>query len=167
MIKSIQIFIFSFITALAVNAQSPLGKGNHQLNTGIGFSGWGVPLYFGMDFGVHKDITLGFEGSFRAYSENYTGDKYKSSILGISGNGNYHFNTVMKIPSNWDFYAGLNIGYYFWAPSDDYPGTTSSGLDLGAQIGGRFFFSRTFGLNLEFGAGNEFSGGKFGITYIF
>ena len=85
-------------------------------------------------------------------------EKYKSSIFGLSGNANYHFNTILEIPSNWDFYAGLNIGYFFWATSDDYPGTESSGLGLGAQIGGRYFFSRNFGLNLEFGGGNAFSG---------
>jgi hypothetical protein len=42
-----------------------------------------------------------------------------------------------------------------------------SGLGLGAQIGGRYFFKDNFGLNLEFGGGNALSGGKFGITYIF
>jgi len=165
--KTIIVLLLSFIYSLTVYSQSPLGKGNHQLNTGIGFSGWGVPIYFGLDFGVHKDVTLGIEASFRSYNQDYTGEKYKSSIFGISGNANYHFNTILEIPSNWDFYAGLNIGYFFWATSDDYPGTESSGLGLGAQVGGRYFFSRNFGLNLEFGGGNSFSGGKFGITYIF
>jgi outer membrane immunogenic protein len=165
--KSITILLLSFITALAVNSQSPLGKGNKQLNAGFGFSGWGVPLYVGLDFGVNKDISLGIEGSFRSYNQNYTGSSYKSTIFGFSGNGNYHFNTILDIPSNWDFYAGLNIGYYFWYTPSDYPGTSSSGLGLGAQIGGRYFFSKNFGLNLEFGGGNEFSEGKFGITYIF
>jgi outer membrane immunogenic protein len=161
------ILLLSVITVLAVNAQSPLGKGNQQLNAGVGFSGWGIPLYIGVDFGVHQDITLGLEGSFRSYNQNFTGTDYNSSIIGLSGNGNYHFNTILDIPSNWDFYAGLNIGYFFWSSPSGYPGNGSSGLGLGAQIGGRYFFSKNFGLNLEFGGGNAFSGGKFGITYIF
>ncbi len=165
--KSIVIILLSFITALAVNSQSPLGKGNHQLNAGLGLSGWGVPIFVGLDFGVQKDISLGIEGSFRSYNEKYTGSKYNSSIFGLSFNGNYHFNSILEIPSNWDLYAGLNIGYFFWSTPRDYPGTSSSGLGLGAQIGGRYFFSRTFGLNLEFGGGSAFSMGKFGITYIF
>ena len=165
--KSGIIILLSLITALTVYSQSPLGIGNHQLNAGLGLSGWGVPVYVGLDFGVQKDISLGIESSFRSYNENYTGHKYNSSIFGLSFNGNYHFNTIMEIPSRWDLYAGLNIGYFFWSTSSDYPGSSASGLGIGAQIGGRYFFSRTFGLNLELGGSSTFSGGKFGITYIF
>jgi outer membrane immunogenic protein len=161
------IILLTAFTALTVNSQSPLGKGNHQLNAGVGFSGWGIPVYVGFDFGVHQDITLGLEGSFRSYNQNFTGTKYNSSIFGLSGNGNYHFNTILEIPSEWDFYAGINIGYFIWTSPSGYPGNGSSGLGLGAQIGGRYFFSRNFGLNLEVGGGNAFSGGKLGITYIF
>jgi outer membrane immunogenic protein len=165
--KTVIILLLSFITVLTVNSQSPLRKGGQQLNVGLGFSGWGVPLYVGLDFGIQRDFTLGIEGSFRTYRQNYKEVRYNSTIIGLSGNGNYHFNRILEIPSDWDFYAGLNIGYYFWSTPSDYPGPYSSGLGLGAQIGGRYFFRNNFGLNLEFGGGNAFSGGKFGITYIF
>src|SRR4030042_1947611 len=105
------ILLLSIITALTANSQSPLGKGNQQLNAGIGFSGWGIPLYVGMDFGVSRDITLGFEGSFRSYNQNFTGIEYNSAIIGLSGNGNYYFNKILEIPSDWDFHAAINIGY--------------------------------------------------------
>lgn len=158
------VFVFAFFGA---NAQSPLGKGGKQLNAGVGFSGWGIPIYAGMDFGVHPDITVGFEGSFRTYNQKFAGVNYGSTIIGFSGNGNYHFNKLLEIPSNFDFYAGLNIGFYVWSSPSGYPGDGASGLGLGAQVGGRYFFKKNFGLNLEFGGGNAFSGGKFGITYIF
>lgn len=161
------IVLVSVLSVLTVNGQSPTIKGNKQLNAGVGFSGWGVPLYVGMDFGVNKDITLGFEFSFRSLNENYSNTRYNSSIIGISGNGNYHFNRILEIPSDWDFYAGLNLGYYFWQTPSNYIGNGSSELGLGAQIGGRYYFSNNFGINLEFGGGNAFNGGKFGITYIF
>lgn len=153
--------------AFTVNAQAPLAKGGKQLNAGIGFSDWGVPIYAGVDFGVHRDITVGFEGSFRSYSDSWGGTHYSHTIIGLAGNGNYHFNRILEIPSKFDFYAGLNLGFYIWSSSSDYHGDGSSGLGLGAQVGGRYFFSKNFGLNLEFGGGNAFSGGKFGITYIF
>ena len=108
-----------------------------------------------------------FEGSFRNYNEKYRDNHYRSRVLGISGNANYHFNRVLDIPSNWDFYAGLNIGFYAWTSPNDYPGEGSSGLGLGLQVGGRYFINDNFGLNLEVGGGNAFSGGKFGITVLF
>ena len=165
--KSVTIVLLSLITAFAVHSQSPLGKGSKQLNAGIGLSGWGVPLYVGLDFGVARDFSLGIEGSFRSYGQKYTGSNYSSTIIGLSGNGNYHFNRILEIPSNWDLYAGLNLGYYFWSTPSNYPGTGASTLGLGGQIGGRYFFKKNFGLNLELGGGAAFSSGKFGITYIF
>ena len=147
-------------------SQSPLPKGKKQFNAGVGFSGWGVPIYAGMDFAVHNDVSLGFELSYRSYGENWSGYKFRHQIFGIYGNGNYHFNTILNIPSNWDFYAGLNIGFNVWNTTGDfdYNGGSSSGLGLGGQIGGRYYFSQKFGLNLEFGGGNSTNGGKFGIS---
>lgn len=160
--------VLAFVTCSI--AQAPLGKGNAQLNAGFGFSSWGIPVYAGVDFGVHPDITIGPQASFRSYSERYTvgGTKYRysHSIFGISFNGNYHFNTLLEMPPQWDFYAGLSLGYYVWSTPEGYLGTHSSGIGLDGQVGGRYFWSPNFGLNLEFGGGS-FAGGKIGITYIF
>lgn len=145
-------------------AQAPLAKGESQINFGLGFSSGSIPVYLGFDYAVHKDITLGAELSWRGYNEHYDKHDYRHSVLGISGNANYHFNTVLNIPSNWDFYAGLNIGFYNWNSPNDYNGSHNSGLGLGAQIGGRYYFSDKVGINLEFGGGNAFSGGKIGLS---
>jgi outer membrane immunogenic protein len=164
--KRINIVILLLIAgAMTLNAQCPLKKGEHQFNAGLGFSGWGVPIYAGIDFGVFNDITAGIEASFRSYNEKIDGYGYTSSVFGIAGTGNYHFNTVLEIPKKWDFYAGITLGYYSWILPSDYPGNNSSGFGLGAQIGGRYYFNRNFGLNLELGGGSGFSGGKIGITY--
>ena len=145
--------------------QNPLPVGRAQLNAGLGFSNWGVPVYLGLDFGAARDFTLGGELSFRSYNDNYSGTGYNHTIFGISGNGNYHFNTVLNMDSNWDFYAVLSLGYFVWTSSSDYPGNGNSGIGLGAQIGGRYYFSQNVGLNLELGGGNAFSGGKIGLTF--
>ena len=152
------------ITASVIFAQGPISKGQSQINAGVGLSSWGVPVYLGLDYAVHPDITLGGEVSYRSYNNNWRNDKYHHSIIGILGNANYHFNTVLNIPSPWDFYAGINLGFYSWSSPNDYEGSHTSGLGLGAQIGGRYYFSNKVALNLEFGGGNAFSGGKFGIT---
>lgn len=147
-------------------AQYALSKGEAQLNAGLGFSSWGLPVYAGFDVGVHRDISVGGELSYRSYRENWGVNRYNRSIFGIVGNGNYHFNTLLDMPKEWDFYAGLNLGFYIWSDAaDGYEGDNASGLGLGAQVGGRYYFNDRFGLNLELGGGaNAFGGGKFGIT---
>ena len=147
-----------------VSAQCPIAKGQAQLNAGVGLSGWGVPIYGGFDYGIHKDWTLGAEVSYMSYREEYHNYKYDHSIIGISGNGNYHFNHVLNIPTDWDLYAGLNLGFYVWSSPDDYHGSHTSGLGIGAQLGGRYYFTDSFGVNLELGGGNAFSGGKLGVS---
>jgi outer membrane immunogenic protein len=154
---------FIFFVSLAF-AQNPIEKGHGQFNSGLGFSTWGLPVYAGFDIGVHRDITVGGELSLRFYNDWYRDVSYNQSIIGILGNSNYHFNNLLKIPRNWDVYAGLNLGFYIWNSEDSYPGPHSSGFELGAQMGGRYYFNNKFGLNLEFGGSNSFSGGKFGIS---
>jgi len=155
------LFLFSLCLSYG---QGSLPVGKNQLNIGVGLSEWGVPIYIGLDHGITRDITLGGELSFRSYREHWKNNYYRHNIIGISGNGNYHFNRVLKIPNKYDFYAGLNIGFYAWSSPDGYDGTHNSGLGLGAQIGGRYYLSNKIGLNLELGGGNAFSGGKFGLT---
>ncbi|MDD4108018.1 MAG: outer membrane beta-barrel protein [Prolixibacteraceae bacterium] len=157
------IFVIAILTAVG---QSPVPKGQSQFNAGLGLSSWGVPVYLGLDFGVHNDITVGGELSYRGYHDKINSVNYDHTVIGISGNGNYHFNRVLDIPPTWDLYAGLNAGFYIWNSAREYPGTHTSGLGLGAQIGARYYFSDNVGLNIEFGGGNAFSGGKFGISIL-
>ncbi|MEI6820949.1 MAG: outer membrane beta-barrel protein [Bacteroidota bacterium] len=144
--------IVLLILTSAMFAQCPIAKGQTQLDAGLGFSSWGVPVYVGLDYGIAQDFTIGGELSFHSYSHDGT----NSSIFGLSANGNYHFNRIMEIPNNWDFYAGLNLGFF---------NTYFSGLGLGVQIGGRYYFNSKWGVNLEFGGGNTASGGQFGVSF--
>lgn len=145
-------------------AQAPLASGAYQLNAGVGLSSWGVPLYVGFDYGFKPDITIGAEASFRSYQENWKSIKYRHNIMGFAANGNYHFNRLLHLDRPWDVYAGLNVGFYVWSSSKSYPGNHTSGLGLGAQVGGRYYFNEKLGVNLEFGGGNAFGGGKLGLT---
>ena len=145
-------------------SQGSLAKGGKQLNAGLGFSNFGTPVYVGLDFGVHESITIGPKISYRSYNYNFAGTKYNQSLTVLSFNGNYHFNKVLKIDAKWDFYAGLTVGYYLWASADF--GGQASGIGFDGQIGGRYFFSDKFGINLEFGGGTG-TGGNIGITYKF
>lgn len=154
----------TLLTAFAFS-QSPLSVGTSQLNLGLGLSAIGIPLYIGFDHGVARDITLGAELSYRAYNENWQNNRYNHNIIGISGNANYHFNNLLGISPRWDLYLGPNLGFYIWSSPDGYAGNSSSRLGFGAQAGVRYFFTNSFGINLEFGGGNAFSGGKLGLTF--
>jgi len=154
---------FAMISTFSFS-HSPMHDGGSQLNVGVGFSDIGTPFYIGLDFGVAPDITLGGEFSYRSYRENWNNNYYDHNIMGFSGNGNYHFNTLLGISPRWDFYAGLNVGFYVWNSPDTYNGSYSSGLGLGGQVGGRCYLTNKVALNLEFSGGNAFSGGKLGLT---
>lgn len=148
-------------------AQNPIAKGQAQLNAGLGFSTYGLPVYVGFDYGIHEDITIGAEFTYRSYNDEYFGSKYNHRLYGFSGNANYHFNNLLGIDPTWDVYGGLNVGFYSWSSPNGYKGKRSSGLGLGLQIGGRYYFNDKIGINLEFGGGNATSGGKIGISVKF
>lgn len=154
---------FAIVSTIAFG-QGSLTPGKSQLNLGVGLSTIGTPFYAGFDYCAARSLTFGGELSYRSWNERWNNYHYSQSITGISANGNYHFNSILEIPSRFDLYAGLNLGFYIWNSPADYPGTNSSGLGLGGQLGGRFFLTQNVGLNLEFGSGNEFTGGKFGLT---
>ncbi len=155
-------------------AQYALPKGKAQLNGGVGLSSWGLPFYVGVDVGVHPDISVGGELSFRTYNETWRhrGSTYnfRRSVVGVAGNFNYHFNSLLDIDREWDVYAGINIGFYSWSePRGNnfvYDGRYNSGLGVGGQVGARYYFSKKAAFNLELGGGNAFAGGKFGLSIL-
>ncbi|HLN72825.1 MAG: hypothetical protein ACM3O8_03705 [Methylococcaceae bacterium] len=161
--KFLLIVAFALISALTFS-QNPFPKGRDQLNFGVGLSGWGVPVYIGIDHGVGKEFSIGGEFSYRDYRENWKNYYYNHNVMGFLGNANYHFNKILELPDAWDIYAGLNLGFYVWSSPDTYMGSHSTGLNLGGQVGARYYISHKVGLNLEFGGGNAFSNGKFGVT---
>lgn len=173
------ILIVTLIVTTLTFAQNPLNKGQFQLNGGLGFSGWGIPIYAGIDYGIHKDISIGAEISYRSYNENYyysnNNYKYKNTAFAFGTNGNYHFNSLIGIPKKFDFYAGANVTYFAWSSeyyhsnnnnnnNNHLHNNVKSNVELGIQVGGRYFFNNNFGLNTEISSG-AVTGVKFGITY--
>ena len=164
--KRVNLFFTLLCLGSLAYSQGTMHINQSQLNIGVGLSEYGTPVYLGMDYGAGRNLSIGGEFSFRSYDEYWGQYYYRRNITGISANANYHFNSILLIPSAFDLYAGLNLGFYNWSsPDAAYYGNHNSGLGLGAQIGGRYYFTRKFGVNLEFGGGNAFSGGKVGLTF--
>ncbi len=143
------LFILTFLF-VGLNAQkngvAPLAKGDKQLNFGTGFTNNGIPVFVSMDFALHKDITLTPEVHVKF------DDKIKGGIL---VKADYHWNYLIGIPSNWDFYAGARAGFDF-GDSDFVP-------NFGIQVGGRWYWSDKWGMNLEMAGGTGF-GTTFGLS---
>ena len=148
--KFFLVFLFCSSFAFAF-AQSPIGKGGQQLNFGLSGNTSYVPFYVSYDFGVHPDITVapqaGLDLSF--------------NWLNLGVRGDYHFNTLMGIPQDWDFYAGISTGYSIWIGSKN---TSVSSFFFNGQIGGRWYWNEKWGLNLEFGGGNLYGSGRIGVS---
>ena len=160
-----QILTLVFLLAVGVIfAQGPISKGQTQINAGVGLSSWGSPVYLGFDYGVHPDITLGAEASFRSYNDNWRNNKYRHTVIGIQGNANYHFNRILELPSKMDLYAGVSLGYFIFNNPSGYSGSLGSSLGFSGQVGFRYFFTNKVGLHLEAGGGSV-SGGKIGLTF--
>lgn len=161
--KIIAGFLLLLFAAPVLYAQAPPGKGGKQLNVGLGFSDWGVPVYVGADFGVHDDITIGPKLSYRKRNYKFLGSDFSQTLIVLGFNGNYHFNRLLNLEDNWNLYAGLTLGYYLWSDSET-AGAEGSGIGLDLQIGGRYFFNDKLGINLEFGGGSGVGAGSIGLT---
>ena len=138
--------VIFFTAILLAQGEAPLSKGGKQVNFGLWFSSHGIPAYIGMDFAVHNDITVGPVLKVAIDNDNI-------SFVAI-GRGDYHFNRIIGIPNNFDFYAGASVG-----------ARIGDGIDLylGFQVGGRWYWSEKWGLNLEFGGGTGY-GSSLGVS---
>lgn len=150
--KKTTLFLSLALIAIFAIAQpktgiAPLDKGGLQLNFGTGFSNHGLPLYASLDIALHKDITL----TPQINTKFEPGEVHFGSLVKCD----YHWNYLIGIPSNWDFYAGMRAG--FDIGHDFYP-------EFGIQVGGRWYFAPKWGLNLEFAGGTGYET-TFGMSY--
>jgi hypothetical protein len=145
--KKITLLVGMILLAATMFAQgaAPLSKGEKQLNFGLGFSGRGIPVYGSMDFAIHNDWTVA------PVVKLVIDDDFG---IGVLGRVDYHWNRLMNIPSNWDVYLGAGVGFI---SGDNFD------LSLGIQIGGRYYWSQKWGINLEFGGGTGY-GTSIGVS---
>lgn len=177
----IRITMKRFITLSAVlasvvaSAQATPSKGAAQLNLAAGFSDRGLPFEIGVDYGIGNDISVGGAVNYLSDTTTVYQVKRTYTAIGVFARGNYHFNRILKLPKELDLYAGLSLGYVSWSYRAsvsneigvNYSDSNSTPLGFSGQFGGRYFFTNNWALNLEFGGGNTFNGGKIGVTYRF
>lgn len=160
------------LCSLNVSAQ---GGDYDFINVGVGFSGWGIPIYAGVDFTVADHITVGgmLSAQRKVQRSGFLNNdlRWVHTIIGVSGNANYHF---LEPGDEFDVYAGANIGYYVWNTrlresvpgfSGDYDGSGSGGFGVGFQVGGRYRLDNGIILHGEVGGGTVFSSGRIGVSF--
>lgn len=170
-------FAFVAISALVSTSSyaqfNPYSNGSGLFSVGVGASGWGIPVFVKYEQPVADNITVGGQLSFQTKGENYSSYKWKHTIIGLNARGSYHFNELLEVPSEWDFYAGASLGYYIWNTKYDGPGSSfnyggsgSGGLNIGAHVGARYFFKENVAFNVELGGGSVLAGGTIGVTFL-
>ena len=127
--------LFAFIAFTAIT----YGQAKKQLSFGIIGVSFEIP--------VASAITIAPTA--------YTNLDLNHMTLGVKAN--YYFDDLIGFSDPWDFYAGANAGFGI-ALNDSH----SSGLDLGLQVGGRWFWSDKWGVYAEIGGG-KLGGGAYGV----
>lgn len=169
--KHLQALSLFLLVSTLVAAQGPLAYDGNQFNLSSGYTTNGIPVNLSFEFGWGEDYSLGIEGSYRLYDETLDNRDFDHGIFGFAIFGNYHFNTMLKLPDQWNVYAGANVGFYKWFSEEGYleysNSRNSSTLGVGIQIGGRYYFNDNFGVFLEGQGGTEVVGGRLGVSYLF
>jgi len=143
-IFSIALLMTLFLSgmAFAQQGEAPLAKGEKQMNFGVGLANSTLPVYVGMDFAIHNDITVGGQ----------VGLDMNFDWISVMARGDYHFNRIIGIPKDFDFYGGAGLGVNIGM------GGHSTSLGLSLHLGGRWYWSEKWGLNLEIGGGTTYRG---------
>ena len=153
---------------------------SRYFNVGLGLSNWGVPVFGTIEIPLkfqNQRVIVG--GSFRTKRESFSylgsSSAWRHTIVGIEGGWSCYFDDLADLPSEFDVYGGLRLGYYFWSTrltdnidgfNDSYTGLTD-GLGLRGVIGGRYHYKSDKSLFLELGGGNVTAGGRFGLSFSF
>ena len=161
--------VFVVLTFFTARGQGQVGIGEKQFNAGTGYAGGYVPLYAGVYFGVHRDITIGPKMVLSFYRDSYLdhynwGDiMYYDRIIDFGGAFvfDYHFNRVLNIPGQFDLYAGSDLGLFGYSSKEivetwefDYITTdtyeeTGTYINFNLHAGGRYIFPSGLGLNMQ------------------
>ena len=150
--KKITLFFFAIFASFVINAQNgPATSG------GAGDTGATKGLSIGL-VGVSYEIGVGEQ--FTIAPTAFTDFDFNWLTLGVKGN--YYFDKLFGLPAAWDVYGGANVGYSMWIGSGI---NESNDVNLGLQVGGRWFWSDKWGVYLELGGGSVGgAGGGLGVT---
>ena len=143
---------FTLVLLLLIGATTFVSaQANKGLNFGVGLSTGGLPVYLNYDIPVASNLSVA-----PSVQTNLDGFNWITPAVKVD----YYFDELFGLPEAWDVYAGGNLGFTIWMNGLN---NETNGIHLGIEIGGRWWFSPKWGLNLEFSGGTGF-GSKFGLS---
>lgn len=163
--------VFAFFALFSTSSYAqynPYSDGSGLITVGVGASGWGIPVFLRYEHPVADNITVGGSLSYQSKSYAY----WKGTYYGLDGRGSYHFNEILNVPDEWDFYGGASLGYYIynWKWKGEHYGyeydPASGSFNIGLHVGARYFLKENLAVNVELGGGSATSGGTIGVTFI-
>lgn len=140
--------------ALLMNFSNVSAQARQELNFGLIGINYEIP--------VHEDITIA-PG---------VGTDFNLNWVNLGVKGNYYFDNLFEITDDaWDVYAGVNAGYSVYIGNDHYNygyydnngnyvnnryrnNKYNNGVNLGLQVGGRWFWNDKWGVYAEIAGGN-------------
>lgn len=155
------------ITTSSFAQFNPYTDNTKMLSLGVGASSWGIPFLVSYEQPIADNITVGGSLSYQSRSKTYASYKYKHTLYGLNARGSYHFNELLNATDDWDFYAGVALGYYFWSSPDNYIGSGYGGFNASPLVGARYFLNQNLGFYGELGASSISTGATIGVTFLF
>jgi hypothetical protein len=122
--------IFSF-----TSAQGYKGKGDVKFQVGANIQKWGSGISVSTDFGIGENMSYGFVASYLLNTNQDFGTPKFEDRFDVKARFNANLGNVFKIKDNADIYPGLDLGL----------------RNFGGHLGGRYFFTKGFGVYSEIG----------------
>lgn len=162
-------FSFAILVVILFASQISFGqayqKGDKLLNAGIGFSGYGLPINASLEFGIHKNVSVGASAEYTRYG---VGEFGSWNFFNFGARGSYHLGEILKTNDKLDPYAGITLGYWSasWSGDNDFETGYGNTIYWAGHLGARYFFKPKLGAFAEVGAGS-ITGLKVGVALKF
>jgi hypothetical protein len=129
--KKLSLLLLLGLFSTSIYTQSFEGKGDVKANIGYDLYGYGNGIKATLDLGLCDIFSIGAGGSYYFDEES---DYFLFARTAV------HFGLMLDLPSKFDFYPGIEIGYL-----------ESNDVGFTAFIGARYFFTDNLGVYAELG----------------
>lgn len=153
--KTIFIVFFLFFTTFLAQEEVLKDKNHNYLGLGIGLYKGDFGPWLQYEHGIDREWSIGLiAGSTFTYRPDFNNPRLFFTLRGA-----YHFNKILALPYQQDWYFGTGLGPKLsWSLNRVW-------IQVTLYTGYRYFFFRKFGIQLEFLAGINALGMNAGLIF--